>query len=54
MDIVDALKASKMIDPKLTIPMHYLKADPLEFERLAVSRSMGVKVLPTGGVVRLS
>ena len=54
MDIADALKASKMINPKLTIPIHYLKADPLEFERLAVSRSIRVKVLPTGGVVRLS
>ncbi|NMR86109.1 metal-dependent hydrolase, partial [Vibrio parahaemolyticus] len=38
MDIDDAVKAVKLIEPKLTIPMHYntfplIKADPLEFKK---------------------
>jgi len=38
MDIDDAVKAVKLIEPKLAIPMHYntfplIKADPLEFKK---------------------
>ncbi|TFH09923.1 MAG: metal-dependent hydrolase [Candidatus Thorarchaeota archaeon] len=49
MDIHQAAFATKLIKPKVVIPMHYdtfpaIKADPKEFEKLVAEKSPGTKV----------
>ncbi|MCD6433986.1 MAG: MBL fold metallo-hydrolase, partial [Candidatus Diapherotrites archaeon] len=60
MDIIDAVKATKMIKPKIVIPMHYntfeiIKANPKEFaERIAESAlKTEVKILKPGQEIKL-
>lgn len=53
MNISEALKAVKMINPKLVIPMHYntfpeIKADPKEFEAKAEKEGFSVRVMEFG------
>ena len=49
MDIQEAVEAAIVINPKLVVPMHFLKADPMEFKNEVEARS-GIKVatLETG------
>ena len=49
MDIHQAAVATKLLKPKVVIPMHYdtfpaIKADPKEFEKLVAEKSPGTKV----------
>lgn len=44
MDIQEAVDAAIAIQPKVVIPMHYLKADPQEFKEKVEARS-GIKVV---------
>ena len=49
MDIHQAALATKLLKPKVVIPMHYdtfpaIKADPKEFEKLVSEKSPGTKV----------
>ncbi len=44
MDIQEAVDAAIAIQPKVAIPMHYLKADPQEFKEKVEARS-GIKVV---------
>ena len=53
MDIDDAVRAVKMIKPKITVPMHYntfaaIKADPGEFAAKAEKEFTAVKILNPG------
>lgn len=54
MDIQEAVDAAIAIQPKVVIPMHYLKADPQEFKEKVEARP-GIKVvaLRIGEVYRL-
>ena len=45
MDIQDAVEAAIAIQPKVVIPMHYLKADPEEFKNKVEARS-DITVVP--------
>ncbi len=49
MDVQQAAMATKLLKPKVVIPMHYdtfpaIKADPKEFEKLVNEKSPGTKV----------
>jgi len=49
MDVHQAALATKLLKPKVVIPMHYdtfpaIKADPKEFEKLVKEKSAGTKV----------
>jgi len=53
MNISEAVRAVKMINPKLVIPMHYntlpeVKADPKEFEAKAEKEGFSVRVMEFG------
>ena len=53
MDIKDAVRAVKMIKPRVVIPMHYntfprIEADPEEFARLVGEMFTAVKILNPG------
>ncbi|MCK4252173.1 MBL fold metallo-hydrolase [candidate division WOR-3 bacterium] len=45
MDLQEAVQAAIAIKPKVVIPMHRLKADPLEFKRKVEAKS-NIKVVP--------
>jgi L-ascorbate metabolism protein UlaG (beta-lactamase superfamily) len=45
MDLQEAARAAKAINPKAVIPMHRSKADPLEFKNKVEARS-SIKVVP--------
>jgi L-ascorbate metabolism protein UlaG (beta-lactamase superfamily) len=45
MDLQEALRAAKAINPNAVIPMHRSKADPLEFKKKVEARS-SIKVVP--------
>jgi L-ascorbate metabolism protein UlaG (beta-lactamase superfamily) len=45
MDLQEAVRAAKAINPKIAIPMHRIKAKPLDFKKKVEARS-NIKVLP--------
>jgi L-ascorbate metabolism protein UlaG (beta-lactamase superfamily) len=52
MDIPEAVEATLLINPKVVIPMHFLKADPEEFKK-SIEKKSGIKVIvicPGGSV----
>lgn len=58
MNIDEAVKALKIVKPKLAIPMHYntfpqIKADPEEFKRKAEKEEFEVKVLKIGEEIEI-
>jgi L-ascorbate metabolism protein UlaG (beta-lactamase superfamily) len=45
MDLQEAVRAAKAINPKIAIPMHRSKANPLDF-RKKVEAGSDIKVVP--------
>ena len=45
MDLIEAVRAAKAINPKIVIPMHRSKANPLDYKKKVEARS-SIKVLP--------
>ena len=58
MNVDEALKALKIVNPELAIPMHFntfdqIKADPQEFKQKAEKKGFTVKVIPIGGSIEV-
>ncbi len=58
MGITDAVKAVELVNPKLTIPMHYntfpvIKADPFEFKKKIEAKNIKCRVLEFGEEIEL-
>lgn len=54
LNLNEAVEAALVIKPEVVIPMHHLKADPLEFKRKVETVSaIKVVLLKTGGVYQL-
>ena len=45
MDLQEAVRAAKAVNPKIAIPMHRGKANPLDFKK-KVEASSNIKILP--------
>ena len=54
MDIKDAVKAAAAIKPSAVIPMHHLKANPRQFQKLLAAQSgLTAKILQIGETYQL-